>query len=104
VLLDGHMPVIDGCETIAGIRASDQAWSGIPVIALTADAMEGDRERFVAMGMTDYIAKPLDRRLLLNKVLAATSRGAPAEIDEAPPAPPAAHLPGSAAHDRCPMH
>jgi DNA-binding response OmpR family regulator len=58
--------------------------------------MEGDRERFVAMGMTDYVAKPLDRRLLLNKVLAATSRGAPAEVEEAPPAAPP---PGSSAQD-----
>lgn len=57
----------------------------MPVIALTADAMEGDRERFVAMGMTDYLAKPLDRRLLLNKIHAAVSR-APDE-QAAPPDP-----------------
>jgi signal transduction histidine kinase/FixJ family two-component response regulator len=74
VLLDVHMPVMDGCETIARIRASSEPWRTLPVIALTADAMEGDRERFVAMGMTDYLAKPIDRRLLLNKVHAATSR------------------------------
>ena len=74
VLLDVHMPVMDGCETIRRIRASDQPWRALPVIALTADAMEGDRERFVAMGMTDYLAKPIDRRLLLNKVHEATVR------------------------------
>ena len=68
------MPVMDGCETIRRIRASDQPWRALPVIALTADAMEGDRERFVAMGMTDYLAKPIDRRLLLNKVHEATVR------------------------------
>jgi CheY-like chemotaxis protein len=73
VLLDVHMPVMDGCETIRRIRASDQPWRALPVIALTADAMEGDRERFVAMGMTDYLAKPIDRSLLLTKVHAATS-------------------------------
>jgi signal transduction histidine kinase/FixJ family two-component response regulator len=78
VLLDVHMPVMDGCEAIRRIRASGQPWRNLPVIALTADAMEGDRERFVAMGMTDYIAKPIDRRLLLNAIHAATSRGAPA--------------------------
>ena len=76
VLLDVHMPVMDGCETIRRIRASDQPWRDLPVIALTADAMEGDRERFVAMGMTDYLAKPIDRRLLLNKVHEATARAA----------------------------
>ncbi|HPN07267.1 MAG TPA: response regulator [Hyphomonadaceae bacterium] len=74
VLLDVHMPIMDGCEAIRRIRASDQPWRTLPVIALTADAMEGDRERFVAMGMTDYLAKPIDRRLLLNKIHEATSR------------------------------
>ncbi|RYG38661.1 MAG: response regulator [Burkholderiales bacterium] len=73
VLLDVHMPVMDGCEAIKRIRASDQPWRTLPVIALTADAMEGDRERFVAMGMTDYLAKPIDRRQLLNKIHEATS-------------------------------
>src|SRR5690606_15626477 len=47
VLLDVHMPVMDGKETIRRIRASDQPWKDIPVIALTADAMSGDRERFL---------------------------------------------------------
>ncbi|MDZ4762609.1 MAG: response regulator [Alphaproteobacteria bacterium] len=73
VLLDVQMPVMDGCETIRRIRSSDKAWRDMPVIAMTADAMEGDQERFVAMGMTDYIPKPVDRRVLLNKIHAATS-------------------------------
>jgi signal transduction histidine kinase/ActR/RegA family two-component response regulator len=74
VLLDVHMPVMDGCETIRRIRASHEAWRALPVIALTADAMEGDRERFVGMGMTDYLPKPIDRRALLNAIHAATAR------------------------------
>jgi signal transduction histidine kinase/FixJ family two-component response regulator len=82
VLLDVHMPVMDGCETIRRIRAGER-WSALPVIALTADAMEGDRERFVAMGMTDYLAKPLDRRALINKVLTAVSRKPVAEAPAA---------------------
>lgn len=82
VLLDVHMPVMDGCETIRRIRASDQPWRTVPVIALTADAMEGDRERFVAMGMDDYVAKPIDRRLLLNRVHAATSLSSEHAIEE----------------------
>jgi len=84
VLLDVHMPVMDGCEAIRRIRASGKPWRSLPVIALTADAMEGDRERFVAMGMTDYLAKPIDRRLLLNKIHEATARSPePAPVEAA---------------------
>ena len=69
VLLDVHMPVMDGKETIRRIRTSDQPWKDIPVIALTADAMSGDRERFIAMGMSDYISKPIDARELATKYI-----------------------------------
>ncbi len=64
VLLDVHMPVLDGPATIARIRASGEPWAGMPVIALTADAMAGDQERFLAMGMSGYASKPVDRGLL----------------------------------------
>jgi len=67
VLLDVHMPVMDGKETIKRIRASDQPWRDIPVIALTADAMSGDKERYLGMGMDDYISKPIDSRELATK-------------------------------------
>ena len=68
VLLDVHMPVMDGRECIARIRATSAGWRSIPVIALTAEAMEGDRERLLASGMTDYVAKPIDRAMLVHKV------------------------------------
>jgi signal transduction histidine kinase/CheY-like chemotaxis protein len=71
VLLDVHMPVMDGCETIQAIRASNEAWSSVPTLALTADAMSGDRERYIAMGMTDYLSKPIDQRELLSKMTSA---------------------------------
>jgi len=71
VLLDVHMPVMDGKEAIKRMRASPESWSKLPVIALTADAMSGDRERYLALGMTDYVSKPLDQRELTSKIAAA---------------------------------
>lgn len=65
VLLDIHMPVIDGVDTFNRIRASRQPWSDIPVIALTADAMSGDREKYTGMGMNDYVSKPIDERAMV---------------------------------------
>jgi PAS domain S-box-containing protein len=70
VLLDVHMPVMDGRETIKRIRASAEPWRNVPVIALTADAMSGDRERYLAMGMDNYVSKPIDSRELAQKVIA----------------------------------
>ncbi len=70
VLLDVHMPVMDGKETIRHIRASDAAWSALPVIALTADAMTGDREHLISLGMTDYLSKPVDQNALVTRMRA----------------------------------
>jgi CheY-like chemotaxis protein len=69
VLLDVHMPVMDGKEAIKRIRATDQPWKNIPVIALTADAMSGDREKYLALGMNDYLSKPIDQRELAQKLM-----------------------------------
>ncbi len=69
VLLDVHMPVMDGKEAIQRIRASETSWRAVPVIALTADAMAGDHERLLALGMTDYLPKPLDQRALISKMI-----------------------------------
>jgi len=69
VLMDIHMPVLDGFEATARIREMDRA-KGIrtPLIALTANAMNGDRERCLAAGMDGYLAKPLSRDLLLETI------------------------------------
>jgi signal transduction histidine kinase/ActR/RegA family two-component response regulator len=68
VLLDMHMPVMDGPTAISRIRASEKAWADVPVIALTADAMGGDRERYMAMGMDGYLSKPLAERDLIAEI------------------------------------
>ena len=68
VLLDVHMPVMDGLETIKHIRAGNAAWRDLPVIALTADAMSGDKERLLSMGMTGYTSKPIEQRALMHEI------------------------------------
>jgi signal transduction histidine kinase/ActR/RegA family two-component response regulator len=68
VLLDVHMPVMDGPETIRRIRDANEEWATVPVIALTADAMSGDRERLLALGMSGYVSKPIDQRELIAEI------------------------------------
>jgi two-component system cell cycle response regulator DivK len=59
VLMDIQLPDIDGVEVLDRLRA-DERFSSVPVLALTAQAMEGDRERFLAAGFDDYLSKPVN--------------------------------------------
>ena len=63
ILLDIQLPGLDGFEIIRRIRANP-VWCKIPVVATTALAMVGDRDRCLAAGMQDYISKPIDYDIL----------------------------------------
>lgn len=68
VLMDIHMPVMDGLEALRQIRGGREAWRNIPVLAFTADSMSGDRERYAAEGMNGYVSKPIEKRSLLAEI------------------------------------
>jgi two-component system cell cycle response regulator DivK len=67
VILDLHMPGMDGFGVVREIRL-DEELAGTPVMALTASAMQGDRERAIAAGFTGYMAKPIQLNVLRSEV------------------------------------
>jgi two-component system sensor histidine kinase/response regulator len=97
ILMDIRMPEMDGVEACKRIRA---AGSTLPIFALTADAMKGDRERFIGAGMNGYLSKPLDEaelvRLLMSNHMVSAPEGEAAIVG----AKPADVLPGVSCSDQ----
>lgn len=69
ILMDCQMPHIDGYRATKIIRGSNSTNANIPIIAVTANAMPGDRSKCLAAGMDDFIAKPINKKLLLDKIV-----------------------------------
>jgi signal transduction histidine kinase/DNA-binding response OmpR family regulator len=89
VLMDVQMPEMGGFEATDAIRVRERERGGhVPIIAMTAHAMKGDRERCIDAGMDEYLTKPLDSRLLCALVERLAGAPAAAETDAPPPTVP----------------
>jgi len=67
ILMDMSLPIMDGWEATREIKSND-ALKNVPVIGLSAHAMNGDREKALGAGCDDYLTKPIDEEMLFNKL------------------------------------
>ena len=74
VLMDVRLPGMDGMEALARLRR-DERTASIPVLAVTAEAMSGDRDRFLEVGFDGYLSKPIDVDELIHAVREHCDRG-----------------------------
>ncbi len=70
ILMDDTMPLLSGMEATQVIRREEkQTGQHVPIIAMTANAMAGDKEKYLASGMDGYVSKPIDRNLLYEEIV-----------------------------------
>ncbi|MBF0486164.1 MAG: PAS domain S-box protein [Candidatus Omnitrophica bacterium] len=70
ILMDDHMPEMSGVEATAIIRTEEkQTGMHVPIIAMTANAMSGDREKYLSVGMDAYVSKPIDREIFFREIV-----------------------------------
>jgi two-component system sensor histidine kinase/response regulator len=98
IFMDCQMPVMDGFEATRAIRHAEERTpdqTPVPIVALTANAIKGDRERCLAAGMNGYVSKPVDPKRLFDALRTFASRSAPADVPatETPPTSPATPAP-----------
>ncbi len=82
VLMDSQMPVMDGVQATRAIRGRSGPERGLPIVSMTAHAMKGDRERYLAAGMDAYVSKPVSLQTLA-ETLAPWANASPVPLDPA---------------------
>jgi CheY-like chemotaxis protein len=88
IFMDVQMPEMDGLETTAAIRRAEQASGGhVPIVALTAFAMKGDRERFLAAGFDAHVPKPIQSSDLSHAIEHLVPNPGGRHANECPPGP-----------------